>query len=172
MMFESDIADAIARGLVLSAVGLIWIILLVRIVGLCSFSKMTNFDFVMTVAVGSLLAGASQASDWTTLIQALTAIMGLFAVQFTLSWTRQRSDTFKTVIQNNPVFLMENGKISYPALKATRVSEGDLIAKLREANALELSSIRAVVLETTGDVSVLHGPHVDEAVLGQVKRIE
>ena len=50
--------DLVLRGLLLTAAGMIWIVLLVRIVGLRSFSKMTNFDFVMTVATGSLLAGA------------------------------------------------------------------------------------------------------------------
>nr|WP_243405031.1 DUF421 domain-containing protein [Pelagivirga sediminicola] len=35
---------------------------------------------------------------------------------------------------------------------------------MREANALDLSPVRAVVLETTGSISVLHGDHVDEAL--------
>jgi len=171
MIFETEMLDAIARGLVLSAVGLVWIIVMVRIVGLCSFSKMTNFDFVMTVAIGSLLAGASQATSWVSMTQSLTGVLALFILQFSASYARQRSEAFKTVIQNDPVFLVENGVVCYAALKATRVTEGDLVAKLREANALKLSNVRAVVLETTGDVSVLHGPDVDDFVLRYEKRI-
>jgi len=52
---------------------------------------------------------------------------------------------------------MKNGEISEKALAETRVARSDLIAKLREANALDWSKVHAVVLETTGDVSVLHG---------------
>ena len=39
------------------------------------------------------------------------------------------------------------------------------VAKLREANALNFGQVRAVVLETTGDISVLHGEHLDPAIL-------
>lgn len=171
MFFDHALLDAIAKGSLLSFFGLIWVILLVRIVGLRSFSKMTNFDFVMTVGMGSLLAGAAQAGKWVDLAQTMTAMAALFAVQFCVSYLRQRSDTFDQAVQNTPVLLMKDGVILHDALRTTRVSEGDLMAKLREANAIDLSTVRAVVLETTGDVSVLHGPDVDQVLLKDIKRI-
>lgn len=162
MFFDNTIIDAIARGALLSALGISWIILLVRIVGLRSFSKMTNFDFVMTVATGSLLAGVSQATEWTGLLQALVALCSLFAVQYIVSRLRKASSQFDDLVQNKPTFLMKDGVVLQDALQATRVTEGDLMAKLREANALDIAGIRAVVLETTGDISVLHGDDVDQ----------
>ena len=51
---------------------------------------------------------------------------------------------------------MEEGKISHENLKKARVTESDLRGKLREANVIQLSEVRAVIFETTGDVSVLH----------------
>lgn len=42
-------------------------------------------------------------------------------------------------------------------LRQARVSVDDVRAKLREANVLRYDEVRAVVLETTGDISVLHG---------------
>ncbi|MFL4468606.1 DUF421 domain-containing protein [Tateyamaria armeniaca] len=168
MILEHAVADAIAKGLLLSVLGLAWIILLVRIVGLRSFSKMTNFDFVMTVAMGSLLAGAAQTGTWVDLVQTMTAMAALFAVQFGIAYARQRSDALDARLQNAPVLLMRDGEILHAALRRTRVTEADLIAKLREANALEISSVRAVILEATGDVSVLHGAQVDEKLLSGV----
>ena len=56
---------------------------------------------------------------------------------------------------------MRDGVIDERALKDTRVARSDVIAKLREANALERSAVRYVVLESTGDISVLHGDSVD-----------
>jgi len=161
MFFDSAVLDAIARGALLSTLGIAWIIGLVRIVGLRSFSKMTNFDFVMTVATGSLLAGVAQATSWTGLLQALVALGSLFAVQYIVSRLRKASDQFDEVVQNTPTFLMKDGVVLHDALRATRVTKGDLFAKLREANALNVASVRAVVLETTGDISVLHGDEVD-----------
>lgn len=165
MFFSNVFIDAIAKGTLLSAFGLLWVIFLVRIVGLRSFSKMTNFDFVMTIAMGSLLAGAAQSNNWPGLLQSITAMASLFAIQYFASSLRQNSRTFDKLVQNTPVLLMKDGVIIHEALRATRVAEDDLMAKLREANAIDLSTVRAVVLETTGDISVLHGKHVDEALL-------
>lgn len=171
MFLDDPLLDAVLKGALLSGLGLAWILLLVRIVGLRSFSKMTNFDFVMTVAMGSLLAGASQSGDWAALLQTLTAMGALFALQFTLSILRQRWDGFDRVVQNTPVLLMKDGVVLHDALRATRVTEEDLIAKLREANALDPAEVRAVILETTGDISVLHGARVDPALFKGTGRV-
>ncbi len=171
MFLDNAIADAVVTGSLLSALALLWIILLVRIVGLRSFSKMTNFDFVMTVGMGSLLAGASQSQTWPELLQTMTAMACLFAVQYGVSKMRQSWKIFDEVVQNTPVMLMKDGVILHDALRYTRVAEDDLIAKLREANAMEMASVKAVVLETTGDISVLHGSSVDEIMLKGVKSV-
>ena len=170
MFFDDAILDALAKGAILSALGLFWIIFLVRVVGLRSFSKMTNFDFVMTVAMGSLLAGASSMTP-PGRVPFLTAMASLFAVQYLVAYLRQRSATLDDLVQNRPVLLMKNGVILQDALKETRVRKEDLVAKLREANALDLSQVQAVILETTGDISVLHGAKCDEILTHGVREV-
>lgn len=165
-------ADAVIRGGGLSVAALLWVVLLVRIVGLRSFSKMTSFDFVMTVAMGSLVASASQSNDWTSYVQTLAAMAGLFVIQFCAAWLRQRSQRVEGMIGNEPRLLMRDGVILEEALRETRVCRSDLIAKLREANALRLSDVRAAVLETTGDVSVLHGDRLEDTLLEGVKGVD
>ncbi len=169
-----DIApfDTVARALILSTMAVCWVVLLVRIIGLRAFSKMTAFDFVVTIATGSLLAGASQATVWSDLWQVLIAIAGLLGVQYIVARLRKSSSGFAAVIQNRPALLMRDGEILYPALRATRVAEDDLIAKLREANVLDLAEVRAVVLETTGDLSVLHGDTLQLRLLQGVQDIQ
>jgi len=151
---------------------MVWVVLLIRINGLRSFSKMTNFDFVMTVAVGSLLASASQTTTWEAFLQAMVAMAALFIVQSVSARLRRRSDKIDAIMQNTPVILMRNGEIIDGALEETRVARSDLLAKLREANVLDLNEVRAVVLETTGDISVLHGEHCSEALLKGTKSIK
>ncbi|WP_346293184.1 DUF421 domain-containing protein [Sphaerothrix gracilis] len=171
MFVAEPILDVILRGLILTALAMFWVVVLVRVNGLRSFSKMTNFDFVMTVAVGSLLAGASQSTSWKAFVQSLAAMASLFIVQYVTARLRKASDKFEALIQNTPVVLMRDGKILDEALIKTRVGRSDLIAKLREANVLELSEVRAVILETTGDISVLHGDKCSEELLQGTKRI-
>lgn len=170
MFVEDQILDLGLRAFCLSAAAMVWIVLLVRINGLRSFSKMTNFDFVMTVAIGSLLAGASQSTEWTAFLQTLLAMATLFFVQWLAARLRMASDSFEDAIQNAPVLLMRDGVFLSEALNSSRVAKSDLIAKLREANVLSFDQVRAAVLETTGDVSILHGSHLDETLLSGVRK--
>ena len=172
MFIAEPLLDIILRGLFLTSFAMIWVVMLVRVTGLRSFSKMTTFDFVMTVAVGSLLAGASQSINWNVFVQSLTAMATLFLVQYLSARLRNASNTFETLVQNSPVVLMRDGVIIDEALTKTRVAKSDLIAKLREANVLDLSQVRAVILETTGDVSVLHGDVCSEKLLQGTKRLD
>lgn len=169
MFFDEKWLDIIARGSILTALALVWIVLMIRIVGLRSLSKMTNFDFVMTVALGSLLAGASQVTKWGDFFQIVVGIVVLFAMQVAAALLRRSSDKVEAAIQNTPVYLMRDGVIDEDALSKTRVARSDLIAKLREANVLHFSEVRAVVLEATGDVSVLHGDSLDERLTQDVE---
>lgn len=162
-------ADAILRGLVLGTVALLLIIVLVRGIGLRSFSKMTAFDFVITIATGSLLATAATATEWSGFLQTLVAIAALMGVQVALALVRRASDAAGQAMENAPLLLMRDGAFIEAALAESRVKRADVYAKLREANALDLASVRAVVLETTGDISVLAGDTVDAALLDGVR---
>ncbi|MGC1261443.1 MAG: YetF domain-containing protein, partial [Jannaschia helgolandensis] len=141
----------------------------VRLAGLRAFSKMSSYDFAVTVAFGSVLA-ATVVNPGVTLWQGIAGMAALFAVQWLIGLARSRSDAVEYVADNSPVILMRDGKVIMENLTATRVTMSDLRAKLREANVLSFDEVRAVVLETTGDVSVLHGDHLDDALLNDVIR--
>lgn len=170
MFFDDTALDILTRVVVLSAIGMVWVIAVIRMIGLRTLSKMTNFDFVVTIASGSLLAGAVQATAWTGFAQALLTMAALFFFQYLLAKLRRNSDRFEDAIQNGPIFLMYDGEFIEKALEISRVAKSDVIAKLREANALEMGKVRAVVLETTGDVSVLHGDRLDDRVVEGIER--
>jgi len=51
---------------------------------------------------------------------------------------------------------MDGADIIHSNLRTARIHEDQLIAKLREANVFNFNQVIAVVLETTGDISVLH----------------
>lgn len=141
----------------LSALGMyLGLIVLTRVAGLRSFSKMSSFDFAITVAIGSVLAGTVIAEN-PPLLQSLAALAILYALQIGLAFLRQRSDAIQHVVDNEPMLLMAGREILHDNLRKAQVTEGDVRAKLREANVLSLDHVHAVVLEATGDVSVLHG---------------
>jgi uncharacterized membrane protein YcaP (DUF421 family) len=166
---EAELLDAVIRGAVLSAAALLWVLVLSRVVGLRSFSKMTAFDFVATIATGSLLANAAVSTDWAAFVQPMTALLAVFAVQVVLAWLRQRFDRFRRAVDNRPHLLMWDGVIDEAALRRTRVARADVLAKLRDADAGRLDRVRAVVLEATGDISVLCADELDQDLIDDLE---
>ncbi len=147
----------------LSAVLMMTIVIAtIRVVGLRSLSKMSSFDFAVTVAIGSILASAVATS--TPVANGAIAVSALLAVQATIALLR-RFASFGDIVDNPPMLLMRDGEYIDAALDSSRVTRSDVVAKLREANVLKLSDVRAVVLETTGDISVLHGDERPDDVL-------
>ncbi|WP_245866923.1 DUF421 domain-containing protein [Oceaniglobus roseus] len=155
-----------------AAVAVALVIVLTRINGLRSFSKMSGFDFVSTVAIGSLLA-TTLTSEGKAFVASLVALVGIFLVQGALSRVRRRSDRAETALDNEPLLLMQDGVLLERNLDKANITRSDVMAKLRKANALDLGRVRAVVLETTGDVSVIQGDAADgisPEVMADVRR--
>ena len=68
-------------GVALSALGIyLALVVLTRVSGLRSFSKMSSFDFAMTVAIGSVIASAVL-TDSPPLLQAIAALTAIYAIQ-------------------------------------------------------------------------------------------
>lgn len=136
------------------------LILLTRLFGLRSFSKMSGFDFAVTVSIGSILAGTVLTPS-PPLLQAFVALVTLYTLQIGLAAWRARSSAVADAVDNQPVLLMAGRTILHDNLRRVNVTEDDLRAKLREANVISLDTVHAVVFESTGDVSVLHGDEDD-----------
>lgn len=128
--------------------------LLIKMNGLRTLSKISAHDFAVTIALGSIM-GATVAQKTPTMGQGIFAFATLIFLQFLYSlWRRKRKRDY---IENRPVLIMINGQMIHENMRTARLTEDDVLAKLREANVLRIEDVRAVVMESTGDISVLHG---------------
>lgn len=126
---------------------------LTRLFGLRSFSKTSGFDFAKTVAIGSILGSTITRS--TDLLNGMAALIFIFLVHHFIAEFRRKKG-MSDIIDNSPVILMYNGEILHENLKTTEVREEDLIPILRRENVVNRSQVLAVIMETTGDFTVLH----------------
>ena len=157
--FAFDIPSFVA--IILTAIGIyIAIIIFTRIAGKRSFSKMSSFDFAMTVALGSMVA-TTVLSKSVSLWEGVVGIAAIYVLQLFVAILR-RFKIVQNAVDNGPLMLMDGQTILHENLKKARVTEADLRSKLREANVIRLKEVRAVVFEATGDISVLHTDKDDE----------
>ncbi|GAB3339845.1 DUF421 domain-containing protein [Marivirga atlantica] len=155
-----DMTDPLWETAAASFIIFIVIIVATRIIGLRSFAKFTAYDFAFTVAIGSIISSTLTSS--TSVVHGAVAIVSLLLLTFIFSFLQRAFKKLSSLISNKPLLLMDGGEILHENLKYARIEKTQLIAKLREANVIDYSQVKAVVLEATGDISVLHSS--DEAV--------
>lgn len=140
---------------VISTLGIYFtLILFTRLAGVRTFSKMSSFDFAVTVAIGSLIASTILTKK-PPLFQSIVAMGTLFLIQMVIAAFRDTS-FIRNAVDNKPILLMRGEEMIESNMKKAKVTREDLLGKLREANVTQFSQIKAVVMETTGDISVLH----------------
>lgn len=143
------------------------VIALTRLSGVRSLAKMSSFDFAATVAVGSAVASTALGS--TPLSSGLLVLSLLYALQWAVARLRRRG-LLGGLVDNRPLVLMAGPHVVEASLRQAGVSRTEIWAALRQAGVLRRDDVRAVVLETTGDLSVLIGDgQLDEELLDGVR---
>lgn len=149
-----DKSDPLLETVIGSLILFFIIILLTRIIGLRSFAKFTVYDFAFTIAIGSIISATL--TSGTSVVHGSVAIASLLFLTFTFSTLQKKIPALSATISNKPLMLMRGNHILEENLEYARIEKSQLIAKLREANVSRLNQIQAVILESTGDISVLH----------------
>lgn len=142
-------------GIALTAIGFyLVLILFTRLVGLRSFSKLSSYDFAMTVAIGSILA-STVSSDSVSLIQGSFAVGTLFIIQTFFSFIRRTVKPIKSMIDNQAIILMAHGEYFWDNIKEANLTESDIKEVVRKNGLKSKTEVFAVIMETTGDMSVI-----------------
>jgi len=147
-------------GISLSAIGFyLGLMLFTRLMGLRSFSKLSSHDFAMTVGIGSILA-STVLSDTPSLMQGLFAVAVLFVIQGVISFIRRKFKPLKSLIDNRAIILMAHGEYFSGNLKEANLSTSDVQQVLRKNGIKSKTEVFAVIMETTGDMSVIKNNEV------------
>ncbi len=109
---------------VLSSVAMLaGIVVYVRIAGLRSFSKMSAFDFAVTVAFGSILGAV--ALSGSSLADGLVATGTMLALQWTIGFGRSRFGVGR-IVDNTPLLRVAEGEVVTASLRRAQITEDDI----------------------------------------------
>lgn len=160
--------DGLLRVIVVGTLAYVALIVLLRLTGKRTLSKMNAFDFVVTVALGSTLATVLLSSD-VALAEGVTAFLLLILLQWTVAWGSARSRRFRHLVKAEPRLLLHEGVMLDQALLAERVAPEELMAAVRSSGHADMSKVTAVILETDGTFSVVSdGPPERRTALANV----
>ncbi|MGB3402272.1 MAG: YetF domain-containing protein [Microcoleaceae cyanobacterium] len=152
MLFDSF--ETLLNTFIVGILAYIIIILLMRISGKRTLSKWNSFDFITTVAFGSILASVLLSKD-TSLAQGSLGFAMLVTFQYAITFIAARSNVVQKLIKSEPTLLLYQGRFQEKTLKKERVTEGEVLAAIRANGKASVEDIAAVVLETDGKFSVI-----------------
>jgi uncharacterized membrane protein YcaP (DUF421 family) len=151
MLFDSW--AGLGRVLVVGTLAYVALVLLLRISGKRTLTKLNAFDLVVTVALGSTLATVLLSKS-VALAEGALALCLLISLQYAIAWLSVRSAHFQGMIKAEPTLLLHRGRFLERAMRAERITREEILAALRASGAAEPRGI-AVVLETDGSLSVI-----------------
>lgn len=130
------------------------VVVLLRVSGKRTLSKWNAFDFIVTVALGSILATVVTSKD-TVLFEGVAALALLTGLQFVITWLSVRWKALRKTIKSTPSLVFDRGEFRRDAMRRERVGEEEVRMAIRAEGVGATEEIEAVVLETDGSFSVI-----------------
>lgn len=115
---------------------------------------MNNFDWVVTVSLGSISASMILFRD-VSWAEGGLAIFCLLAMQYLLTWAVRRFPAIANLVKPEPAVLYEDGHWNEIQMAKERVTRSEVFAAIRHHGLEDITRVRRVVLETDATLSVI-----------------
>ncbi len=146
--------EPVVRMLATVPVVYVLVIVAVRLSGKRSTSQLNNFDWIVTVAMGSIV-GSAVVLDDVAVAPAFIAVMAMLGLQYAVTWSAARWAPVRRAVQAKPTLVFYRGECIESAMQAERLSGQEVRAAIREAGYWDQADVEAVVLEADASLSVL-----------------
>lgn len=130
------------------------VLLLLRIVGRRELATMEPIDFILLVVLGDAIQQGLTQDDYSV-TGALIVIFTIGVLQVSLAYLSFRSRRMRTVMEGEPLVLIENGNVLDRNLRRARIAREELAEEARLSQVVSLSDVAWAVLETSGKVSII-----------------
>ncbi|MGY2004755.1 DUF421 domain-containing protein [Blastococcus sp. SYSU DS1024] len=146
--------SGILRVLLVGSAAYVTVVVVLRLSGKRTLTKLNAFDLVVTVALGSTLATILLSSDVAWMEGAVA--LGLLALlQLVVAWLTVRWPALRGVVTSRPTLVLRDGQPLPDRMRDVRVGIDEIRQAVRSTGAGDLSDVAAVVLESDGSMSVI-----------------
>lgn len=142
------------RTVVVGVLAYLGLVVILRISGKRTLSKLNAFDLVVTVSLGSTLATVLLNKN-VALAEGLLAFALLAGLQYAVTWSSIRWKWVHRFTKSEPALLLYRGQLQPRSMRRERITLDEIEAAVRLAKIHRLEDVDAVVLETDGTLSVV-----------------
>jgi uncharacterized membrane protein YcaP (DUF421 family) len=132
----------------------LYIFLTLKILGQRSLGAINPLDFLFGVLIGDILGEPLSTGD-LPLAGPLAAASLVSLLHLSLSLISLRTPRLRRILEDEPLILIEKGKILNRELRRTKVTVESLLMDLRLNNASDITEVDYAILESNGRISVI-----------------
>ena len=159
MIFFDNI-DKLGRILLTSVMVYVLIVLVTKVSGKRSTSQLNNFDWVVTVMIGSLGASTILLKD-VPFIEGVSSILVLYLLQFLVTKYASVSPQFSNFILSEPRIVFYQGQFLPDAMRSERLTRQEIECAMRSQGINSFDDVEAVVFESDAKLTIIPKPTDD-----------
>ena len=149
-----DSMEKLARIAMTSVMIYVLIVLITKFSGKRSTSQLNNFDWIVTVMIGSLGASIILLEN-IPFIEGASSIVVLYALQFLVTKYASISPSFSSYILSEPRIVFYQGQYLPDAMRDERLTRQELESAIRSAGIHNLEEVEAIVFESDATLAVI-----------------
>lgn len=146
--------ESILRILLVGSITYVALIFLLRIAGKRTLSRMTAFDFVIAITIGSAFGRILTASS-VSVSESLVTFGLLMGLQILFSFLEINSPVFKKYTTAEPSLLYHKGRYLEVNMRKVRVKQDVLWSAARKKGFGSMNEVEAIIFENDGTFSVI-----------------
>ncbi len=133
---------------------LVTLFLVTKMLGKKQVSQLSLFDYVIGISIGNFAAEMTINLETSEVNGILAVVLfGVFA--YTISYLTTKSICLRRFFQGTPTIIVEKGKILENNMRKIKLDINDLLEELRSKGYFSLNEVEYVIMEVSGDVSIL-----------------
>jgi uncharacterized membrane protein YcaP (DUF421 family) len=129
-------------------------VIAIRIFGKNQLSQLNAGDVVLLLLISNAVQNAMVGPD-TSLQGGLIAALVLFIANFIVKRFMFSNRKFETLLEDDPVILVRDGKVDEMALDKVKISKNELEEAIREHGVDSIENVKLSILEVDGNISVI-----------------
>ncbi|MGO2339028.1 MAG: DUF421 domain-containing protein [Psychrobacter sp.] len=149
-----DNIDKLGRIVLTAVMVYMLIVITTKISGKRSTSQLNNFDWIVTVMIGSLGASTILLKD-IPFVEGAASIITLYVLQFLVTKYASISPPFSDVILSEPRIVFYQGQFLYDAMRDERLTRQELESAMRADGINSFADVEAIVFESDAKLTII-----------------
>lgn len=153
-----DNIDKLGRIVLTTVMVYVLVVLATKVSGKRSTSQLNNFDWIVTVMIGSLGASTILLKD-LPFVEGVSSILVLYLLQFLVTKYASISPQFSSFILSEPRIVFYQGQFLPDAMRAERLTRQEIECAMRSEGVNSFDDVEAIVFESDAKLTIIPRPN-------------